>query len=198
MLSTFARPEVFPLEPISLLFCAHRDGKPSRSMVIWKAFSNRPRYLVGSEKVGRFYVCNTHILTYFASVISVVQKKATSKCAVNCNIAGYINPERLSFFSFCPSICFYAAVFLSFKTFYRIKCKSSVSKFIHIFEHSDSDYTFLVMFPGCRTSNLTAGVTGHSYFGEALWPMQKKKNTKIVYNVQAKKKKKKITNVNSI
>ena len=34
-------------------------------------------------------------------------------------------------------------------------------------QHSDSDYTFLVMFPGCRTSNLTAGVTGH----EALWPM---------------------------
>ena len=29
--------------------------------------------------------------------------------------------------------------------------------------HSDSDYTFLVMFPGCRTSNLTAGVTGHGY-----------------------------------
>ena len=102
MLSTFARPGVFPLEPISLLFCAHRDGKPSRSMVIWKAFSNRPRYLVGSEKVGRFYVCNTRILTYFASVISVVQKKATSKCAVNCNTARYINPERLSFFNFIP------------------------------------------------------------------------------------------------
>ena len=142
MLSTFARPGVFPLEPISLLFCAHRDGKPPRSMVIWKAFSNRPRYLVGSEKVGRFYVCNTRILTYFASVISVVQKKATSKCAVNCNTAGYINPERLSFFNFYPSICFYAAVFLAFKTFYRIKCKTYVSKFIHIFEHSDSDYTF--------------------------------------------------------
>ena len=31
--------------------------------------------------------------------------------------------------------------------------------------HSDSDYTFLVMFPGCRTSNLTAGVTGHRYVG---------------------------------
>ena len=66
-----------------------------------------------------------------------------SKCAVNCNTAGYINPERLSFFNFHPSfgsICFYAAAFLAFKTFYRIKSvkfKSSVSKFIHIFEHSD-------------------------------------------------------------
>ena len=94
-----------------------------------------------------------------------------SKCAVNCNTAGYVNPERLSFFNFYPSICFYAAVFLAFKTFYHIKGKSSISKFIHIFEQSDSDYTFLVMFPGCGTSNLSAGVTGHRYFREALWPM---------------------------
>ena len=31
------------------------------------------------------------------------------------------------------------------------------------------DYTFLVMFPGCRTSNLTAGVTGHRYTFERLF-----------------------------
>ena len=40
MLSRFARSGIFPLEPISLLLCAHRDGKPPRSMVIWKAFNN--------------------------------------------------------------------------------------------------------------------------------------------------------------
>ena len=82
---------------------------------------------------------------------------------VNCSIAGYVNPERLSLFDFHTSICFDAEAFPALKAFYRINCKSSVSKFIHIFEHSDSDYTFLVMFPGCRTSNLTAGVTGHGY-----------------------------------
>ena len=38
-----------------------------------------------------------------------------------------------------------------------------LSKFIYIFEHSDSDYTFLVMFP--------AGVTSHGYALKALWPM---------------------------
>ena len=47
------------------------------------------------------------------------------------------NPERLSFFDF-HSI----EAFLAFKAFYGINCKSSVSKFILIFEHSDSDYTF--------------------------------------------------------
>ena len=107
-----------------------------------------------------------------SSVITVVQK-ATFKCSVSCNTVGCINPELPSFFNFHdhPSICFYAASFLALKTFYRIKCKSSVGKFIHIFEHSDSDYTFLAMFLGCRTSNLTAGVTGHRYVWGALWPM---------------------------
>ena len=42
MLSRFASSGIFPLEPISLLLCAHRDGKPSGSMVIWRALSNCP------------------------------------------------------------------------------------------------------------------------------------------------------------
>ena len=31
------------------------------------------------------------------------------------------------------------------------------------YDHSDSDYTFLVLFP--------AGVTGHGYVWKTLWPM---------------------------
>ena len=149
----------------SFVMCS-RDGKPPRSMVIWKAFSN----CTGSEKVGRFYVCTTRILISWPLQLWF-KKNATSKCAVAfqcsrlCSKLSYsrVNPERLSFFDFHCSICFDTEAFLAFKAFYRINCKSSVSKFILIFEHSDSDYTFLVMFPGCSTSNLTAGVTCNGY-----------------------------------
>ena len=55
------------------------------------------RYLLGSEKVERFCVCATRILTYFASVVvTVVFKKGNIQvchcnadvCVVNCSIAG--------------------------------------------------------------------------------------------------------------
>ena len=104
---------------------------------LWSFGRQLPRRLLGSEKVGSFYVCSTCILTYFASVL--LFKKVTSKCAVNCNTAGLILNGYLSLTLILVSVF---TAFLAFKTFNRIKCKSSVSKFIHIFAHSDSDYTF--------------------------------------------------------
>ena len=52
------------------------------------------RYLLGSEKVGRFYVCTTRILTYFASVIvTVVFKKGNILVPMhfNANVCVYVD-----------------------------------------------------------------------------------------------------------
>ena len=69
MLSTFARPGVFPLEPISLCSVL--------------SFGRRLATVQVSGRIGKgrkILGCNTRILTYFASVISVVQKGNVQVC----------------------------------------------------------------------------------------------------------------------
>ena len=74
-------------------------------------------------------------LLYFVSPYGLAKEYPT--------ILRRVNPERVSFFNFYTGVCFdWEEAFVAFKTFCkRIKCKSSV-KFIDIFEHIDSDYTF--------------------------------------------------------